>query len=104
MHARVSLCTASLLRNDKDKMMQTNTSVFDALQTMFQDDLHELHRLQKRGWLVLPMTRIVKEEHLGRCCYLAEEFLDSADLCTFKNLIGVDERCWQAYKARVSAQ
>jgi len=84
--------------------MQTNTNVFDVLQTMFHDDLLELHRLQKRGWRVLPMTRIVKEEHLGRCCYLAEEFLDSADLSVLKNLLGVDEHCWRAYKARISAQ
>jgi hypothetical protein len=46
----------------------------------------------------------VKEEHLGRCCYLAEELLPSNDLCALKHEIGLDERQWRMYKARVSAQ
>ncbi len=50
---------------------------FETLQDLFLHDLNDLHHLQRRGWLVWPMTRIVKEEHLGRCCYLAEEFPQS---------------------------
>ena len=79
-------------------------NTFDRLQTLFLDDLRELHQIRKRGWLVLPMTRAVKEEHLGRCCYLAEEFLSPADLDALKHKVGLDERQWRAYKARVSAQ
>jgi hypothetical protein len=38
-------------------------NTFDTLQALFFHDLRELHQLQKRGWRVLPMTRVVKEEH-----------------------------------------
>lgn len=83
-------------------MKKMNT--FNTLQNLFVQDLRELHQLQKRGWFVLPMTRIVKEEHLGRCCYLAEEFLSSADLSALKRELGLDERQWRAYKAKISEQ
>ncbi len=79
-------------------------STFTMLQTLFVSDLHELHRLQKRGWLVFPMARVVKEEHLGRCCYLAEEFLATSDLSDLKHALGINDRQWRAYKARVSGQ
>lgn len=79
-------------------------NAFETLQTLFVADLRELHRLRMRGWFVLPITRAVKEEHLGRCCYLAEEFLSCADLCVLKHEVGLDEQQWRTYKARVSAQ
>jgi hypothetical protein len=79
-------------------------NAFDALQTLFVQDLRELHEIRKRGWFVMPMTRVVKEEHLGRCCYLAEEFLTPADLCALKREVGLDERQWRAYKTKVSGQ
>jgi hypothetical protein len=47
---------------------------------------------------------MVKEEHLGRCCYLAEEFLSTAELCALKKEIGLDERQWRAYKSKISGQ
>jgi hypothetical protein len=50
------------------------------------------------------MTRVVKEEHLGRCCYLAEEFLSSTDLRTLKLEVGLDEQQWRSYKEKVSGQ
>ena len=79
-------------------------NTFDTLQTLFLHDLRELHQLRKRGWRILPMTRVVKEEHLGRCCYLAEEFLSTAELCALKKEIGLDERQWRAYKSKISGQ
>lgn len=79
-------------------------STFETLQQLFLHDLGELQQLRKRGWLALPMARTVKEEHLGRCCYLAEEFLSAADLRTLKHKIGIDEQQWHAYKVRVSGQ
>ena len=79
-------------------------NTFDALQKLFLRDLHELQEIGKRGWFVLPMTRTVKEEHLGRCCYLAEEFLDTNELYTLKHKLGLDERQWHAYKAKISEQ
>ena len=71
---------------------------------LFLHDLRELHQLRKRGWRVLPMTRVVKEEHLGRCCYLAEEFLSSEDLCALKQELELDDQQWRAYKAKLSGQ
>jgi hypothetical protein len=47
---------------------------------------------------------MVKEEQLGRCCYLAEEFLSSEELSTLKAETKLDERQWRAYKVRVSGQ
>jgi primosomal protein N'' len=79
-------------------------NTFDTLQTLFSQDLSELHQLKKRRWLILSMTRVVKEEHLGRCCYLAEELLSSAELFALKRTFGLDERQWRAYKTKVSGQ
>ncbi len=77
-------------------------NTFDILQILFLQDLRELHQIQKRWWLVWPMARAVKEEHLGRCCYLAEEFLSPDDLCILKHRVGLDERQWYTYKAKIS--
>ncbi len=79
-------------------------NIFDSLEALFLQDLRELHQLRKRGWRVLSMTRVVKEEHLGRCCYLAEEFLSSDDLDALKHELGLDEQQWRVYKAKVSGQ
>ncbi|GCE08848.1 hypothetical protein [Dictyobacter aurantiacus] len=81
--------------------MKTNNA-FDTLQTLFVQDLQELRQLRKRGWFVLPMSRIVKEEHIGRCCFMAEEFLDSEELNMLKRELGFNERQWNAYKAKIS--
>lgn len=77
-------------------------STLETLQTRFLQDLQELRQLQKRGWLVLPMTRLVKEEHLGRCCFMAEEFLTPTDLKALKKAVGLNEQQWRAYKTKVS--
>ena len=79
-------------------------STFDALQRLFLHDLREIHKIQKRWWFLLSTTRSVKEEHLGRCCYLAEEFLNPVDLNALKHEVGLDERQWHAYKAKISEQ
>ena len=79
-------------------------NTFDSLQALFLHDLQELHQLRKRGWRALSMTRVVKEEHLGRCCYLAEEFLSTEDLCTLKQDLELDEQQWCAYKAKLTGQ
>jgi hypothetical protein len=50
------------------------------------------------------MTRVKYEEHLGRCCYLAEEFLSSEDLCAFKQDLKLNEQQWRAYKEKLTAQ
>jgi hypothetical protein len=79
-------------------------NTFETLRALLSHDLHELRQIRQRGWRVLPMTRVVKEEHLGRCCYLAEEFLSSTDLRTLKMEVGLDEQQWRSYKEKVSGQ
>ena len=75
---------------------------FEMLQELFLQDMSELHRLEKRRWFSLSMTRVVKEQHLGRCCYFAEEFLSPTELCAFKTLVGLNEQQWRDYKLKVS--
>ena len=77
-------------------------TTFEALQTLFVQDLSELQKIQKRWWFSISTTRVVKEEHLGRCCYLAEEFLGPTDLYTLKQNVGLDEQQWRVYKTRIS--
>ncbi len=75
---------------------------YETMQVLFLRALHDVQEVQKRGWRVLPMTRIVKEEQLGRCCYLAEEFLSSAELKALKDEVKLDEQQWRAYKVCLS--
>lgn len=79
-------------------------NTFSTLQALILEDLHTLQQLQKRWWLSISMTRTVKEEHLGRCCYLAEELLSPADLSTLKHELGLEEGQWRAYKEKLSSQ
>ena len=79
-------------------------NTFESLQTLFSQDLCELRRLRKRMWFVVSMSRVVKEEHVGRCCYLAEEFLSAQELITLKQELGLDESSWLSYKAKISRQ
>ena len=81
-----------------------NTNTLEKLQELFLHDMQELSQLHRRRWHLWPMARIVKEEHLGRCCYLAEEFLTPSDLHMLKQQIGLDERQWRFYKVKVSGQ
>jgi len=80
----------------------TMNKTYETVQVLFLHALHDVQEIKRRGWRVLPMTRMVKEEQLGRCCYLAEEFLSSAELRTLKDEVKLDERQWRAYKTRVS--
>ena len=79
-------------------------NTFDSLQALFLHDLQELHQLEKRGWRALPMTRVVKEEHLGRCCFFAEDFLSSEDLGALKQTLEFDEQQWRSYKEKLTRQ
>jgi hypothetical protein len=84
-------------RKDKEEM-----SSFEQLQNLIGEDLRALRLLKRRGWFVWPMERMVKEEHLGRCCYLAEEMLNAIDLCALKLSVGLDEEQWRSYKIKIS--
>jgi hypothetical protein len=77
---------------------------YETVQVLFLHALHDVQEIKRRGWRVLPMTRMVKEEQLGRCCYLAEEFLSPAELSSLKEEAKLDERQWRAYKVRISRQ
>ncbi|TMC23154.1 MAG: hypothetical protein E6J34_03910 [Chloroflexi bacterium] len=77
-------------------------NVVEQLQILMIEDISELQRLQKRRWWTWPMTRAVKEEHIGRCCYLAEEFLVGTELQALKEKIGLDERQWRKYKSKIA--
>ena len=77
-------------------------SSLEQLQSLIGDDLRELHQLYRRRWFVWPMDRVVKEEHLGRCCYLAEELLSTVDLCELKASFGLNEKEWRKFKLKIS--
>lgn len=77
-------------------------SSLEQLQNLIGDDLRALHLLYQRRWFVWPMDRIVKEEHLGRCCYLAEEMLTTVDLRTLKLAVGLNDEEWRRFKLKVS--
>jgi hypothetical protein len=77
---------------------------YERVQVLLLHALHDVQEIQKRGWRVLPMTRMVREEQLGRCCYLAEEFLSPTELSALKEEARLSERQWRTYKARLSRQ
>lgn len=79
-------------------------NTFERLQTLFLRDLYELHQMRKRGMFVLPMTRTVREEHLGRCCFFAEEFLTPDELREFKQRLGLGDQQWRSYKEKICEQ
>lgn len=77
-------------------------TVYERLQKQIEEDVQALRELKKKRWPVWPMDRVVKEEDLGRCCYLAEEWLRSEELQTLKKRVGLDEGAWKRYKRKVS--
>ena len=77
-------------------------SSLEQLLDLIEDDLHALHLLYRRRWFVWPMDRVVKEEHLGRCCYLAEEMLSTSDLRALKASLGLNEEEWRKFKLKIS--
>ena len=77
-------------------------SSLDQLQNLIGEDLRALHLLYQRRWFVWPMDRVVKEEHLGRCCYLAEEMLSTVDLHALKASVGLNDDEWRKFKLKVS--
>ena len=77
-------------------------SSLEQLQSLIGTDLHALHQLYQRRWFVWPMDRVVKEEHLGRCCYLAEEMLTTSDLHALKAALGLNEQEWRRFKLKIS--
>jgi hypothetical protein len=79
-------------------------TVYEQLKKQIEQDVQALQEMKKRGWLVWPMDRVVKEEDLGRCCYLAEEWLSAEELQALKERVRLDAGAWRRYKRKVSGQ
>ncbi len=77
-------------------------TVYERLQKRIEEDVQALQALSKRGWLVWPMDRVVKEEDVGRCCFLAEEWLTDEQLRELKKRVGLNDQLWKRYKTKVS--
>ena len=75
-------------------------NTFETFKRRMLSELLELERLNGL-WPSTTEKRRVKEREIGRQCYLAEETLDSLELSALKDLLGVNDRQWRAYKARV---
>jgi hypothetical protein len=78
--------------------MQKMNTTFESVQMLFLQTLRDVQDMRKRGF---PLRRMLKEQELGRCCYLAEEFLSLAQLRALKNEAKLDDQQWRAYKMRL---
>jgi len=62
-------------------------------------ELLELQRLTGI-WPSTVGKRHVKEQAIGRLCYLAEEDLSPLELNTLKRALGINDIRWRAFKAK----
>jgi hypothetical protein len=97
------ICAMSVhLSEEKEQGEKKTMTVYERLQKRIEEDVQALQALRKRGWLVWPMDLLVKEEEVGRCCFLAEEWLTGEQLRELKKRVGLDDRQWRKYKTRIS--
>jgi len=85
----------TLLEAGKDKGVKT----FDELKARLAQNLVELKHVQG----MLPATvrsRHLREQEIGRHCYQAEEELNTVDLDTLKQMLGIDDTQWRRYKTK----
>ena len=71
----------------------------EELKADFTQDLLELERLAGI-WPSTIEKRHVKEQAIGRLCYLAEEDLSQLELNTLKRALGINDTSWRAFKAK----
>jgi hypothetical protein len=71
----------------------------EELQAELTQELLELQRLSGI-WPSTIEKRHVKEQVIGRLCYLAEEDLSSLELNTLKRALGLGDTKWRAFKAK----
>ena len=71
----------------------------EELKADFTQELLELERLAGI-WPSTIEKRHVKEQVIGRLCYLAEEDLSPLELNTLKRALGINDTGWRAYKAK----
>jgi hypothetical protein len=71
----------------------------EELKADFTQELFELERLTGI-WPSTIEKRHVKEQALGRLCYLAEEDLSPPELVSLKRALGLNDTRWRAFKAK----
>jgi hypothetical protein len=79
----------------KEQGMKT----FEELKAGLTQELLELERLTGI-WPNTVEKRHVKEQAIGRLCYLAEEDLSQLELGTLKRALGVNDTRWRTFKAK----
>jgi hypothetical protein len=72
---------------------------FGDLKSVLTQDLLELERLAGI-WPSTIEKRHVKEQEIGRLCYLAEEDLSPPELTTLKSALSINDTRWRAFKAK----
>ncbi len=72
---------------------------FEELKADLTQDLLELERLAGI-WPSTIEKRHVKEQAIGRLCYLAEEDLSPPELGTLKRALGLTDTRWRAFKSK----
>ncbi len=73
---------------------------FEEWKTILTIDFLALGLLQGRDDLSR-MRRSMKEQEIGQHCWQAGESLSDAELSLLKKVLGLDEKAWQSYKAKV---
>ena len=71
----------------------------EELKADFTQELLELERLAGI-WPSTIEKRHVKEQAIGRLCYLAEEDLSPPELVSLKRALGLNDNRWRAFKAK----
>ena len=72
---------------------------FEELKAVLTQELLELERLAGI-WPSTIEKRHVKEQAIGRLCYLAEEDLSAPELSMLKRALGLTDTRWRVFKAR----
>jgi hypothetical protein len=72
---------------------------FEELKAVLTQELLELQRLAGI-WPSTIEKRHVKEQAIGRLCYLAEEDLSQLELGTLKRALGINDTRWRTFKTK----
>jgi hypothetical protein len=78
---------------------EQGVKTFEELKAVLTQELLELERLAGI-WPSTIEKRHVKEQAIGRLCYLAEEDLSTLELTTLKRALGINDTRWRAFKAK----
>jgi len=72
---------------------------FEELKAVLTQELLELERLAGI-WPSTIEKRHVREQAIGRLCYLAEEDLSQLELNTLKRALGINDTRWRSFKTK----